>query len=441
VGGKFWATGGRQGAINTTLSQTDAYNFASGSWQTGFAEIPTERGGFSVGVSGDELIVFGGEGGGIHPEVEAYDVSDDDWRTLTSMATPRHGIQVAECGGAFYIATGGTAQGGGSATVAHDVFRLAPSDGCGTPPPPECTGDDDPALDEDEDGYSNADEIDNATDPCDDASTPPDNDDDDLSDLNDPDDDDDGTPDVSDAFAIDATNGSTTEVPVSLSWETSSSGGLADTGFTGLMFNGAADYRTQFNASKLTIDDGAGVLTIDQIPAGDAFKALNTQRFGFQIGVMPAAGKFTASTRIVAPFEGLQPQESQSMGLFVGNGSQSNYAKLVIQGSAGGRINFIKELQDVVKAKRNKSLAMSGLDHVDLYLTIDPIAGTIKGSFIATKNGVAGARTKLSKPITIPAKWYDGSKALSVGIISTSRGVGAPFPATWDSLEVVNGNG
>ena len=438
AGGKLWAVGGRQGAINSTLAETDAFNFTSNEWETGFAEIPTERGGFGVGVSGDRVIVFGGEGGGIHPEVEAYDVSDDAWSTFTSMPIPRHGIQVAECGGAFYIATGGTAQGGGSATVAQDVFRLDPGDGCGTPPPPGCTGEDTEALDEDEDGFSNADEIDNGTDPCDDASTPPDNDGDDVSDLNDPDDDDDGKPDLTDAFAIDASNGTTTAVPVSLTWETPESG-LADTGFTGLMVNGSANYLNQFNTDKLAT--GGGELTIDGVPAGDAFKKLNSQRFGFQLGVMPAAGKFTASTRIVAPFDGVTPQESQSMGLFVGNGSQSNYVKLAVQGTAGGRINLIKEKKDAIQAKFNKPLAMPGPDYVDLFLTIDPVSGTIKASFVATVGGVAGPRIKLSKPIAIPSKWYDGSKALAVGIISTSRGIAPQFTAGWDSLAVVGGAG
>jgi hypothetical protein len=130
VDGRLWATGGRMGPINSTISETDAFDFSTGQWQTGFAPIPTERGGFGVGTTSDELIVFGGEGGGIHPEVEAYDPANDSWRPLADMATPRHGIQVAECGGAFYIATGATGQGGGNASIHHDVFRLSEGTGC-----------------------------------------------------------------------------------------------------------------------------------------------------------------------------------------------------------------------------------------------------------------------------------------------------------------------
>ncbi|HJU57906.1 MAG TPA: kelch repeat-containing protein, partial [Actinomycetota bacterium] len=87
VNGKLWATGGRNVAVNSTISQTDAFNFTTGQWETGFAPIPTQRGGFGVGVAGNEVIVFGGEGGGISkPAVEAYNTSTNTWRQLAPMA-------------------------------------------------------------------------------------------------------------------------------------------------------------------------------------------------------------------------------------------------------------------------------------------------------------------------------------------------------------------
>ena len=64
-----------------------------------------------------------------------------------------------------------------------------------------CTGADNPALDEDQDGFDNADEIDNSTNPCSSADVPADWDGDLTSNLNDPDDDNDGRPDTSDPFA------------------------------------------------------------------------------------------------------------------------------------------------------------------------------------------------------------------------------------------------
>ena len=43
VNGKLWAVGGRQGAINSTIGPTDAFNFSTGRWETGYAPIPTRR--------------------------------------------------------------------------------------------------------------------------------------------------------------------------------------------------------------------------------------------------------------------------------------------------------------------------------------------------------------------------------------------------------------
>ena len=91
----------------------------------------------------------------------------------------------------------------GGATTSHGAITVfEPNDFGGGGPP--CTGADDPALDEDGDGFNNADEIDNGTNPCSAADVPPDCDGDNISNLNDPDDDNDGQPDTSDPFAIDA---------------------------------------------------------------------------------------------------------------------------------------------------------------------------------------------------------------------------------------------
>jgi hypothetical protein len=96
-------------------------------------------------------------------------------------------------------------------------------------------GGDDPALDEDGDGYTNADEIDNTTDPCSSADKPRDWDGDKLSDLNDPNDDNDAMADTSDPWAIDGSNGTTTLLPVTHPFDDtsdSSAGGLLNLGFT-----------------------------------------------------------------------------------------------------------------------------------------------------------------------------------------------------------------
>jgi len=320
----------------------------------------------------------------------------------------------------------------------HQIHVFEPSDFDQTGP--SCTGVDDPSLDEDQDGYDNADEIDNGTSPCSAGDKPPDWDGDLTSNLNDPNDDNDGANDVSDAFAIDPSNGTTTDLPVSYTWENDAPnpGGLLKLGFTGLMTNGSANYETQFDPGKMTAGGAAGVVTIDEVPAGDAKGAANNQQYGFQFGVDPssAAGKFTAHTRIQAPFAGMTPQGNQSMGLFVGNGDQDNYVRLATSANGGfGGIHLSKEVAGAFSDLPQTAVSMPGPAFVDLYLTVDPSAATVQASYSVTTGGSTSARTSLGGPQSIPSGWLTGSNGLAVGIISTSAGA-VPFPATWDFIEV-----
>jgi N-acetylneuraminic acid mutarotase len=322
-----------------------------------------------------------------------------------------------------------------------NIYVFEPNDFGSTPPPP-CTGAYDWALDEDEDKFKNADELDNGTDPCSAGDLPPDADGDFLSDLNDPDDDNDGSPDTADPFARDPNNGTSTFMPVSYTWDNGAppAGGIMGLGFTGLMTNKVDDYLSLFDAEGMTAGGAAGVTTIDEVPAGDALGTSNTQQFGFQFGVNAnpqTTGKFTAHTRVLAPFAGLSPQDNQSMGLFIGNGDQDNYVKIVTlaNGGAGG-VQFVKEVASSTTASPQDSVAMPGPDYVDLYLTVDPAANTVQPSYTVTTGGTAGPKTNLGGPEPIPAGWLTGTTGLAVGIISTSSGPGPVFPATWDFIEV-----
>ena len=71
-------------------------------------------------------------------------------------------------------------------------------------------GSDPSVTDSDSDGFTDADEVSNGTDPCSASSRPPDFDNDRVSDLNDADDDNDGIPDVTDQLFFDANNGAST---------------------------------------------------------------------------------------------------------------------------------------------------------------------------------------------------------------------------------------
>jgi hypothetical protein len=306
-----------------------------------------------------------------------------------------------------------------------------------------CSGADDPNLDEDSDGYDNADEIDNGTNPCSAGDVPEDWDDDFTSDLNDPDDDNDGRPDVSDAFALDPSNGTSTHLPVEYFWENDGStpGGILNLGFKGLMTNGVSNYANLFDTAKMTAGGAAGVLTVDLVSEGSAAGALNTQEYGFQFGLSatPATtDPFFVHSRILAPFAGLTPQNGQSMGLFVGTGNQDNYAKIVVTGSSGGGIAFVHEVNGAVAPEVSTPLSLPGPDYIDLYLRVDPDRATVQPFYSIASGGVTGPQVMLSLPQSVPASWFtNATTGLAIGIISTSSGPAPEFPATWDFIRAL----
>ena len=129
LNGVFYAVGGREAKINATIPFVDAFDFATQTWTTLETSLPTERGGFATAVLGNEVLIIGGEGGGTHSEVEAYNPETNTWRELTPMPTPRHGIQAAVCNGGVYLAAGGVKQGIGPSTE-HEVFSLGELEPC-----------------------------------------------------------------------------------------------------------------------------------------------------------------------------------------------------------------------------------------------------------------------------------------------------------------------
>jgi len=319
-----------------------------------------------------------------------------------------------------------------------NIYAFEPNDYSGDPGP--CTGADDPGLDEDLDNYDNADEIDNGTDPCSAGDVPPDWDGDRTSDLNDPDDDDDGSPDTSDSFAIDPDDGATTELPVRLTWDPGAPehGGLLDSGFTGLMTNGIDNYRTLFDPAAMTVGAATGTLSIDAATEGTAHGGSNDQEYGFQYGlhVDPSTtGKFRVQARVVAPFAGIAPEPKQAFGIAIGTGGQDDYVELSVgAGDGSGEVEVRKEVVGSAALRRDDPVALPAPDAVDLYLTVDPAAGTVQPRYAVTTGGVTEPGVNLGTPISIPASWFAEDR-LAIGIVSTSDGPGGPFPATWDFLK------
>ena len=301
-----------------------------------------------------------------------------------------------------------------------------------------CSGADDALLDEDFDGYTNADEIDNNTDPCSAGDTPPDFDGDFVSDLNDPDDDDDGIDDVDDAFAIDPFNGLTTAPPIDYGWATGEPGfGFLGVGFTGLMVNGADDYLTLFDSANMTAGGAAGKITIDNVPAGDAHGATNTQAYAFQFGVnvSAATGPFTVQAKLDAPFfNGVTPADFQSMGMFIGAGDQDNYVRISLAANSGaGGIEVVNEVGGAANSTMYAADFLSA-NSVELFLAVDPTAGEAQARVAIDGSPV----TDLGTPFALSGATLNavqGAPALAVGIIATSAGA-TPFAATWDFLRV-----
>src|SRR5690606_19300008 len=178
-----------------------------------------------------------------------------------------------------------------------------------------CTGAYDAQVDDDLDGYSNADEIDNGTDPCSAGSKPHDYDNDLVSDLNDDDDDNDGLADTVDHFALDPSNGQDTFLPIDYPFLNGEPGfGFFGVGHTGLMTNKNDDYASLFDPEHpdLIVGGAVGVLSA---PAESGDARSNTQRYAFQFGVNlgEAPQPFTIRTRLLGSpyFGGVELQDLQ----------------------------------------------------------------------------------------------------------------------------------
>lgn len=305
----------------------------------------------------------------------------------------------------------------------------------------ECAGANDANLDDDGDGYDNADEIANGSSPCSAADLPPDFDHDFTSDRLDPDDDDDGTPDLADAFARDAANGAT-PLPVQYSWDGGDPGtGFFGLGFTGLMLDGVTDYLDQFDPVLITAGGAAGKFTVDAVPPGDALGALGTQAYAFQFGVATtsATGPFRIRSRVSSPyFGGGAPVDSQSLGIFMGDGADDDYLKLVLTGDAGApALEVVHEVAGVPTAVRVAAPGFLDAIGVDLALDVDPVAATVQPMAGTFGNPLAPAGPPVALvPGSALHAAVTGPAPLAVGVIATSRGA-SPFVATWDYFDVL----
>jgi large repetitive protein len=298
-----------------------------------------------------------------------------------------------------------------------------------------CTNKDD-NNDDDGDRYTNADEIDNGTNPCSGADKPSDWDNSGVSDLNDPDDDNDGIPDTQDKFALDIANGDTTKIPTYYTLFNNDPGvGFFGLGFSGLMCNGKTDYISLFQPDNLVAGGAVGAFTIYEIPSGDALDGKNDQTNAFQFGVKTSssAGRFyTVRTKLIAPFFNQNPKAGQSQGFFIGNGDQDNYLKMVLTPSG---INVVNEVSGV-SSTQSKDIGGFPVNSLELIFVVDKEAGTAQPYY--KKDGTDSVRA--GDPVQLSGAVLDAAKnILAVGAIATSGASGQPFDATWDFFAVSPG--
>ncbi|MEZ4700868.1 MAG: choice-of-anchor D domain-containing protein [Rhodothermales bacterium] len=333
----------------------------------------------------------------------------------------------------------------------HAIYVFEPAD-FGGGMVGECSGAQDPLLDEDGDGYDNEDEILNATNPCSAVSKPADNDGDLTSNLLDPDDDNDTVADVDDPFAIDATNGTTLDLPVDYPLLNEDPGtGFFGLGLTGLMHNGITDWLTQFDDEALVPGGTAGLFTVNPVTEGDATGATNTQDNAFQFGVnvSEATGPFSITARMPGPFfNSLTPVDNQSQGIYIGTGDMDNYVKVVLAALGGvGGFQVVHESAGVVQSSADFTVpSAKGAANIDFVLSIDPVAGTVQPYYAIDEGALValGTARTLSGPLLSVVKGTytlagGVPSRLAVGLIATSAGPGPEFDATWDSFFIAQG--
>ncbi|HEX9374407.1 MAG TPA: kelch repeat-containing protein, partial [Roseiflexaceae bacterium] len=400
IGGKLYAIGGRTAVtIQSVTAVNEVYDPASNTWATR-APMPVARAAMAAGTLHGQIQIWGGEAqpgdpnatpAGVNAQGQMYDPKTNTWMTIADELTPRHGTDGAVIGDVLYTPGGATHQGN-AATDANDVFAFV-----STTPVGSCikAGSDPNTTDSDKDGYTDKDELDNGTDPCSAASTPPDNDGDHISDLNDPDDDNDGIPDVQDQFQFDPANGTATALPWVQNWNPGDAPAkkFANSGFTGVQLNKNG---FGFFLDKVHVGGAGGFMSLDAT-AGTNQSQINTQDDALQIG-FDARQTVTIQTRIADPFSGVPLDRGKSGGIFFGL-DQDNYVKLAIASDNGsGKPGLVFAAENDGGYILPYWIAPVDVDFMnshtlDLFLILDPATQRVVAQYRDTSDDPAAIKT------------------------------------------------
>lgn len=127
IDGKVYVAGGRLGSGFTSpmTNIVEVYDPATRLWSTR-APMLIPRGGINSIVADGCLFLVGGEGAdGVFGQNEMYVPNQNRWYRLEPLPVPVHGVTgAAYVEGLLYFPGGGTATGGSSGSVIHQVFWL-----------------------------------------------------------------------------------------------------------------------------------------------------------------------------------------------------------------------------------------------------------------------------------------------------------------------------
>ncbi|GLR17991.1 Kelch repeat-containing protein [Portibacter lacus] len=321
--------------------------------------------------------------------------------------------------------------------------------------------------DNDADGYTNQDEIDNRGSQtiesviCSPGNQPNDFDKDAggnlVSDLNDHDDDNDGIPDSNDPFQLgDFLTGGTDafNLPIinELFSDNSTLQGYLGLGLTGMMNNGATspnwldwiDLPGDGPNPNDLLGGAVGAMTM-HMGSGTALGSTNNQRKAFQYGVNvdQSTGGFIISGRLFNFHAPLQLYHTSSpvdgeLGIFMGDGTQSNYIKLVLKKSG---IRFQQEINDVAQTPIDLNISAGNRpqdpnDNVIFKFSVNPETGSVQALYSFDQGNSFQTVGIISAQGSILQAIQNSNTPLAVGLIGTSNQSNVELEGSWDYLKV-----
>ena len=123
IDGKIYVVGGRrwENASLNNLPTLEIYDPAMNTWEESLAELDIASGGLAAAALHGQLYAFGGEffqnGSGVYAMNAEYDPAGDEWRDMTPMPAPRHGMGAVAVGDTIFVIGGGTLAGFATSNV------------------------------------------------------------------------------------------------------------------------------------------------------------------------------------------------------------------------------------------------------------------------------------------------------------------------------------